>query len=150
MTKSLFNPADREALSLRFAALEPDSQRHWGKMNSAQMLQHCSRGLEAATGNRITPQLFIGKLISWIVRGPALGEKPLGRNSPTDPSFVVTDERDFNQERTYLATILDRFVQRGPESAAKATHAFFGKMSGDEWGRLMYKHLDHHLRQFGV
>lgn len=148
--ESLFNPADREALSLRLAALEPDSQRRWGKMNPAQMLQHCSRGLEAATGDRPTKQLFLGKLVAPFIRGLALGKRPFGHNSPTDPSFIVPDERDFNLECLRLATILDRFIQRGPESAAKATHAFFGTMSGEEWGRLMYKHLDHHLRQFGV
>ncbi|GLH74590.1 hypothetical protein GETHLI_30920 [Geothrix limicola] len=148
--ESLFNPADREALSVRLAALEADTPHRWGKMNPAQMLQHCSRGLEAATGDRPMKQLFIGKILGPLVRRLALGKRPMGRNSPTDPSFVVLDVRDFNAERIRLATIIDRFVQRGPESAGKATHAFFGRMSGDEWGRLMYKHLDHHLRQFGV
>ena len=46
--------------------------------------------------------------------------------------------------------MIDRFVQRAPESAGRCTHAFFGRLNGDEWGRLMYKHIDHHLRQFGV
>jgi len=150
MTESLFNPADREALSIRLAAIEPQSQRLWGKMNPAQMFDHCARGLEAATGDRPMQQVFLGKLLTPFIRGMILGRKPFGRNSPTDPTFVVSDARDFNQECTRLATMIDRFVQRGPESAAKATHAFFGKLSGDEWGRLMYKHLDHHLRQFGA
>lgn len=148
--ESLFNPADRESLSVRLAALEADTRHLWGKMDAAQMLQHCSRGLEAATGDRPMKQLFLGKVLGPFVRRMALGKRPLGRNAPTDPSFVVLDVRDFNAERIRLATILDRFIQRGPESAGKATHAFFGRLNGDEWGRLMYKHLDHHLRQFGV
>jgi len=150
MMNSLFNPADREALSLRLAALEPGAQRQWGKMNPAQMLHHCACGLEAATGDRPMKQIFLGKILAPFVRGMALGERPFSRNSPTDPTFVISDARDFDVERTRLATILDRFVQRGPGSASAATHAFFGKLSGDEWGRLMFKHLDHHLRQFGV
>jgi len=148
--ESLFVPADREALSLRLAALEADSPRRWGKMDPAQMLHHCACGLEAATGDRPMKQRFLGRLLAPLIKSLALGKRPFGRNSPTDPSFIVKGSRNFDLERTRFATILDRFVQRGPEGAAKATHAFFGKLSGEAWGRLMWKHLDHHMRQFGV
>ena len=147
---SLFHPADREALSRRIAALEPAAQRQWGKMDPAQALLHCAIGLEAATGSRPMKQVFLGKLITPFIRGRVLGPKPFRKNSPTDPTFVVSDARDFEAERTRFATTIDPFIQRGPGAAAKETHAFFGRLSGDEWGRLMYKHLDHHLRQFGV
>ena len=147
---SLFNPADRDALSRRLANLEAGSQRRWGKMDAAQMLYHCSLGLEAATGDRPTDQVLLGKLLAPLVRGLFLGRRPFSRNAPTHPTFQVSDARSFDAELTRLATIIDRFIQRGPESAAKQTHAFLGRMSGDDWGRLMYKHLDHHLRQFGL
>jgi hypothetical protein len=147
---NLFNPADRESLSRRLAALEPTSVRQWGKMNPAQMLQHCSRGLEAALGDRITEQLFLGKLFAPLFKGMVLGPRRFSRNSPTHPTFVIPDARDFDQEITRLATIIDRFVQRGPEAIGRFPHGFLGLISGEEWGRLMYKHLDHHLRQFGV
>lgn len=148
--KNLFTPADRESLSHRLATLEPGAQRQWGRMDAAQMLLHCARSLEAATGDRPTKQVFLGKLVTPFIRGFVLGEKPWGKNGPTDPSFVVSNACDFEAERIRLATLIDRFVRRGPEGAAKETHAFFGKLSGSEWGRLMYKHLDHHLRQFGI
>lgn len=146
---SLFVPADRESLALRLATLEPDSPRRWGKMDSAQMLLHCALTLEAATGVRPMQQSFLGRVLGPVIRPLALGKRPFGRNSPTNPAFVVTGPREFEAARIHLATLLDRFVQRGPDAAAKATHAFFGRLSGDEWGRLMHKHLDHHLRQFG-
>ena len=95
-------------------------------------------------------QVFLGKLVTPFIRRTVLGEKPFRKNVPTDPTFVVSDRRDFEEERTRLATLIDRFVQHGPESAGRYPHAFFGRLSGDEWGRLMYKHIDHHLRQFGV
>ncbi len=148
--KSLFNPTDRESLSLRLATLEPDTTRQWGKMDPAQMLLHCAIGLEAVTGGRPMKQVFLGKLVTPFIRGRVLGEKPFRRNVPTAPAFVVSDRRDFEEERTRLATLVDRFIQRGAESAGKQTHPFFGRLSGEEWGRLMYKHLDHHLRQFGL
>jgi Protein of unknown function (DUF1569) len=147
---NLFNPVDRESISRRLATLEPTSVRQWGKMNPAQMLQHCSRGLEAALGDRITEQLFFGKLLAPLFKGRVLGPRGFSRNSPTHPTFVISDARDFDQEITRLATIIDRFVQRGPESAGRFPHGFLGRISGEEWGRLMYKHLDHHLKQFGV
>jgi hypothetical protein len=119
-------------------------------MDPAQMLLHCARGLEAATGDRPMKQVFLGKLITPFIRGMILGERPFRKNAPTDPRFVVADARDFEAERIRLATLIDRFVQRGPECVGKTTHTFFGRLNGDEWGRLMYKHLDHHLRQFGA
>jgi hypothetical protein len=62
----------------------------------------------------------------------------------------VTDDRDFESERRRLTDIINRFCELGPENASKQTHSFFGRLSGEEWGFLMYKHLDHHFRQFGA
>lgn len=148
--KSLYDPADREALLSRVTTLRPEATRQWGKMEAAQMLCHCSRALETATGDRPMKQKFLGKLVTPFIRSSVLGEKPFGKNAPTDPTFVVSDERDFAKERTRLVGLINRFVERGAAAAAKESHAFFGKLSGAEWGQLMYKHIDHHLRQFGA
>jgi hypothetical protein len=147
--KTLFDDADRASLLQRLAALQPDAPRQWGKMNAAQMLTHCARAIEAATGDRPMKQKLIGKILMPFFRKSMLGEKPFGRNAPTDASFVVADEREFSTERQKLLDTIAKFVQRGPDAAAKETHAFFGAMTGQEWGETMYKHLDHHLRQFG-
>jgi hypothetical protein len=147
--KSLFDPADRQSLLQRIAALDPGSARQWGKMNPAQMLCHCSRALETATGERPMKQALIGKILMPFFRSSILGEKPFKKNSPTDPTFVVTEERDFAAERARLNGLIDRFVANGAPYAGTQMHAFFGKMTGQEWGELMYKHIDHHLRQFG-
>ncbi|MEK6373430.1 MAG: DUF1569 domain-containing protein [Acidobacteriota bacterium] len=147
--KSLFVPADRESLLQRIQALEPDTARQWGKMNPAQMLCHCSRALETGTGDRPMKQKLVGKILMPFFRSSILGEKPFSKNSPTDPTFVVSDEREFAAERARLTGLIDRFVANGAAQAGTQTHAFFGKMTGEEWGELMYKHIDHHLRQFG-
>jgi hypothetical protein len=148
--RSLFNAADRKSISERLGALEAGSSRQWGKMNAGQMLAHCSAAIETATGDRPMKQAFIGKILAPFVRKSILGDKPFSRNSPTDPTFVIRDERDFGAERERLINLINRFAQRGPIETGKATHAFFGKISGDEWGQLMYKHIDHHLQQFGL
>lgn len=147
--KSLFNPTDRDEVTARLGALQPESARAWGKMNPAQMLCHCARAIEAATGDRPMKQKLIGRILMPFVRSSILGAKPFSRNSPTDPTFVVSETCDFAAERTRLLALINTFAERGETAAAKETHAFFGKMTGKEWGELMYKHIDHHLRQFG-
>ena len=147
--KTLFEAADRESLVARINALEPKAARQWGKMDPAQMLCHCARALEFATSETPMKQKFIGKILAPLVRKSALGETPFSKNSPTDPAFVVASEVDFAAEKAHLLALVDRFVQRGPAAAGNVTHVFFGKLTGDEWGSLMYKHIDHHLRQFG-
>lgn len=146
---TLFDQADRAELLSRLANLKPASTRLWGKMTPAQMLAHCSRVLETAVGITPRKQALLGKIVTPFIRSMIVGEKPFGRNSPTDPKFVISDERDFDAERKRLVELVELFAQRGPEAAGKATHSFFGKLSGEEWGTLSYKHLDHHLRQFG-
>jgi hypothetical protein len=147
--KSLFDDGDRAALLNRIANLPPEAVRQWGKMSPAQMLCHCSQALETSTGDRPMKQKLLGKILTPFIRSSILGAKPFGKNAPTDPTFVVSGDRDFAGEKTRLVGLIDRFVQRGPAAAANETHAFFGKLSGPEWGELMYKHIDHHLQQFG-
>ena len=148
--KTLFDPADRNALETRIRSLGPENQRLWGKMNAAQMLCHCQRPIETVVGDKPMKQAFIGKLIVPFIRKSIFSEKPFGKNAPTDPTFVVADERQLDAERDQLLKLIDRMVERGPDPAGKATHSFFGKLSGAEWGELMYKHIDHHLQQFGA
>lgn len=147
---SLFDAAHRETLLHRLNALGPESPRQWGKMDAAQMLRHCALALETATGDRPMKQKLLGKLLTPFIRSMVLGEKPFSHDSPTDPVFRVTDPRDFKAEKARLEELIAKFVQRGEIQAARQTHAFFGQLTGAEWGGLMHKHLDHHLRQFGV
>ena len=147
--KTLFFEADREEILKRIDRLQPAAAREWGKMAPAQALAHCSVALEAGTGDKPRKQGLAGRLLAPFFRGRILGEPPFPKNSPTDPTFVVSDERDFAAEKKRLLSVVGRFCQLGPSNAAKQTHSFLGRMSGEEWGVMMYKHLDHHLRQFG-
>jgi uncharacterized protein DUF1569 len=149
--KNLFEAAWVEEVKERMAQLRPDSERLWGTMNPAQALAHCSRGIELAVGDRIPPRLLLGRIIGRIVKPMALGnDEPMRRNSPTVKGLVVQDERDLVVERQRLRELIDRFVAGGPGGCTKHPHSFFGRLTPEEWATLMYKHLDHHLRQFGV
>ena len=147
---NLYEAADRQKILERLGRLREGATRQWGKMDPAQMCAHCVAALEVGAGDVVKQHSFIGKVLGRFVKGSLLGEKPFSKNSPTDPSFVVTDPRDFARERARLVEIVRRFGEEGASAADGRMHSFFGRLKGDEWGVLMYKHLDHHLRQFGA
>jgi len=149
MNDNLFQPAARTRIEDRIRALRPDAARLWGKMDAPAMLAHCALGLEAATGDLPMKQKFIGKLLGPFFRGMLLGPKPFARNAPTAPELLSPDPAAFEAEKARLLADVDRFCGAGPGSASLYTHGFLGRLSGEEWGRIMYKHLDHHLLQFG-
>lgn len=74
------------------------------------------------------------------------------RNSNTAPELLVDNEvaSDFEYERRRLLASIETFIARGPQGCSTDVHAFFGHLTPDEWGALIYKHLDHHLRQFAA
>ena len=148
--ETFFNASDRAAIELRLAALQPSSVRQWGKMNPGQAIAHCAAAMEMACGIRKKDQAVIGRIFAPFVKARFLGDKPFGRNGPTDPDLIVANERDLAAERARMLSLIDQFYRSGEAGAAGKVHSFFGRLRGDEWGRLMYKHLDHHLRQFGA
>jgi hypothetical protein len=149
--KTLYQPARVEEIKQRLAQLQPDSSRLWGKMNAPQVVAHCAAGIELATGDRISPRLFLGRIVGQIIKPLALGnDEPMRRNSPTINCLVIDGERNLEPERQRLYALIDHFAAAGPTGCTKHPHAFFGKLTPEEWAELMYKHLDHHLRQFGA
>ena len=149
--KNLFEVTTVEEVKERMAVLRADSARQWGKMNAAQAVEHCSRGMELALGDRRPPRLLVGRILGPMVKAKAFVEaEPMRKNSPTVPGLAVTDVRDLDRERERLCGLIDRFAAGGPKVCTDHPHSFFGRLTPDEWSAWMYKHLDHHLRQFGV
>ena len=149
MTGNLFTAADRAALDGRIRALKPDAPRQWGKMEAPAMLAHCALAIDTATGDHPMKQKLIGKILAPFFRGALLGPKPFGRNAPTAPELLTAHPGPFEGERARLLASIEKFCGAGPASASLYTHGFLGRLSGEEWGIAMYKHVDHHLRQFG-
>jgi hypothetical protein len=149
--KHLFDPAAAEELKARLARLQPDSPRQWGEMSPAQAVAHCAAGFQLASGEIRPPRMLIGRLIGRLIKPLALGnDEPMRRNSPTVPGMEVTEERELHPERERLTALIDRFVAAGPAGCTTHPHGFFGPLTPDEWAVLMYKHVDHHLRQFAA
>ncbi len=149
--KNLFDAATADDVKARLVCLRPESQRRWGSMNAAQAVAHCARGVELALGDRRPPRLWLGRILGLIVKPMALrNDEPMRRNSPTVKELVVQDARDLGTERQRLCELIDRFAAAGPAGCTTHPHSFFGRLTPQEWAILMYKHLDHHLRQFGA
>jgi len=148
--KNLFQEDAVDELIARMETLTPTSQGLWGKMTVAQAMAHCQVAMEVALGDRSLKRVMIGRIIGPLVKGQFLGEKPIGKNSPTDPAFMISGDRELDVERDRLETLIRRFQISGATDHAKRTHSFFGPMPPDEWARLMYRHIDHHLQQFGA
>ncbi len=148
--KNLFEPEGFDDVIPRIGKLQPDSPRQWGKMDVAQMLAHCSATLDMAAGQLNPPRMFIGWLIGPFVKPIFTNEKPLSRSSPTDPRLVVSDRREFLREQEQLKLKVRQFHEGGEAQCTRHPHPFFGPLSPQDWSCGMYKHLDHHLRQFGA
>ncbi|MCU0356572.1 MAG: DUF1569 domain-containing protein [Cyclobacteriaceae bacterium] len=150
MMKNLFNPDDAKEIIDRIDRLTPQTQALWGKMNAAQMMAHCSILMRIARGLDKPKRRLLGVLLGPLVKKTFFGEKPYPKSSPTDPTFIVADSRVFEEEKQKLIEHIKTFSQGGPDACTNHPNPFFGKLTPDEWARGQYKHIDHHLQQFGV
>jgi hypothetical protein len=148
--ETLYHPQARQDILSRLARLNPQSPRQWGKMDAAQMLGHCSAVLEVVTGQKNPPRLFIGRILAPFLRSSFTSDQPFKKNNPTHKTFIVADQRDFDRERNQLVGLVNQFGEGGEAKCTRHPHAFFGPLTPREWGIGMYKHLDHHLKQFGA
>ena len=148
--KNLFEKEAVEEIISRIDALQPTFQRQWGKMDAAQMMAHCSAALDMASGRLNLKRVLIGRLLGPFVRPIFSNEKPFSRNNPTAKELVFSTPQDFQRERELLREKIRQFHEGGEAKCTRHPHPFFGPLTPQEWSRGMYKHLDHHLRQFGA
>ena len=147
---NLFDPATAADIFLRIEKLQPDCKALWGKMNGAQMLSHVQAPIEVALGDKQLKRTLIGFLFGRIARKKLFNAKPYPVNLPTDTTFVRKGDHHFDTEKQKLIMMLNRFVSGGYEGLSQLPHPFFGKLTPAEWSIGMYKHIDHHFKQFGA
>lgn len=149
--KSIFDAVHNKELVERIAILKADSPAQWGSMNAAQMLAHCEQALRTAFGDLKLPRRFIGMLLgNWAKKRLLTNDKAFDRNMPTDKAFVMKETYDFAEKQRAVIELVERFVKQGRSVLTTEPHPFFGSMTVEQWDVLHVKHLDHHLRQFGV
>jgi hypothetical protein len=147
MTNSIFHKAGNEAMIVRINSLTPESQALWGKMTVDQMCKHCTSAIVVAFGKRIKVNFlmrFLGKMMK-----EKIFNSEFKKNSPTAKEFVFTDHYNFQEAKNDFITEFKKFAE-GHQSIKTTDHPFWGKMTYEDWNKLMWNHVDHHLRQFGV
>ena len=114
------------------------------------MLAHCAEVQEVSNGKELKNTPLVAKMLKGMIRKMVVGEKPFPRNTKTHPQYKQTSDRDFGTEKSGLCNALDDFINADKNSSGQSKHPLFGEMTTEEKGWSMYKHLDHHLKQFGV
>ncbi|MBN9653375.1 DUF1569 domain-containing protein [Halobacillus sp. GSS1] len=147
---NIFEITYTDELLNRIENLSVDSQPKWGKMDVSQMLAHCSAFQDIAMGYSFPPRGWLGLLVGRFAKPIFYNDKPLDHNMSTIPTILIKSKKDFNIEREKLKQKIIIFQKNGPKACTDHPHPFFGKLTSDQWGKGIYKHLDHHLKQFGV
>ncbi len=147
---SMFEPATYQEFTSRIDRLSPESKRQWGRMSVQQMICHLSDALKGTLGeipSTFKPNFLASRLGHFIILNAPI---PKGKAS-TVPEFQQTQPGDWTRDVATLKGYLERVVARARTAdAVWGIHPRFGKLTREEWGKLLARHLDHHLRQFGV
>ncbi|MEP3837291.1 MAG: DUF1569 domain-containing protein [Algibacter sp.] len=149
--KNIFETKETEAVVNRINSLSPTTQPLWGKMSADQMLAHCNVAYEMIFEDKHPkPTGFTKLMLKLFVKNTVVNDKPYKKNSRTAPQFVISDTKNFVEEKARLTDYLWKVQGLGEEHFdGKESHSF-GPLSSQEWNNMFYKHLDHHLNQFGV
>jgi hypothetical protein len=146
--KNLFDAVVKQDIIVRINKLTPESKPLWGKMNVSQMLAHLQVPIGVADGTQKLKRTLFGRIVGPMVKSIIYNDKPFKRSLPTDPSFVMFgSEKDFETEKQKLLVMVNNFTET---AIVNETHVFFGKLTKEQWSKGTWKHLDHHLQQFGV
>jgi hypothetical protein len=147
--KTMWDASCQRDIRDRIARLSPAHKGEWGKMSAPQMVCHLAESLKMALGDLPVARKHVP------IRYPPLKQlivyiAPFPKNVPTAPELVARPPRAWNADVADLQSLVDRFVARQSETAPWAEHPAFGRLSRRAWGVLVYRHMDHHLRQFGA
>lgn len=148
---NIFDAKETELVIDRVNKLSPTTRPIWGKMSADQMLAHCNITYEMAFENKHKkPNGFTKLMLKLFVKNIVVGKRPYKKNSKTAPQFLITNARNFVEEKARLTDYLKKAQDLGEDYFdGKESHSF-GKLTKQEWNIMFYKHLDHHLSQFGV
>jgi len=148
--RSLRDPAGRSAILERLARLTPNHERHWGKMEAAQLLPHLADGVRLALGEKKLEGPPKRGLKATVFRYLAIHRLPWPEGKIQSPAGAFkTTSAGWEQDRQIVVGLIERFAVAGPGQLA-AEHPSFGRMGPRDWDVLQYRHMDHHLRQFGA
>lgn len=148
---NIFTKAVADEVIERINALTPTTQGKWGKMSVDQMLAHCNVSYELIYDNiHPKPNFLMKFVLKTFVKKVVTNEVPYKQSSSTAPQFIMNGDKDFEAERKRLIGYIIKTQQLGESYFdGKESHSF-GALNKTEWSNMFYKHLNHHLTQFGV
>lgn len=148
---NIFTKIVSDQIISRIVKLTPKTVNLWGKMNVSQMLAHCNVTYEMAFENiHPKPNFIMGLILKTFVKKTVVNENPYKKNNPTAPAFLIKDEKNFELEKKRLIEYISKSQQLGESYFDGKESLSFGKLNTIEWNNMLYKHLNHHLGQFGV
>jgi len=151
MLPNIFLPETTNEFIRRINCLSGNEKPLWGKMNVGQMFSHCCLPYQQILGeNTDRPPLFMRTLMQWFFRKSMTNDQPYKQNLPTGPAFIRSGIHEVESERQALIAYVEAIANFGADRMAAIPSLSLGKLSAEEWSNMLYKHLDHHLRQFGV
>ena len=147
--KTIFDKETKAELINRIDALKENAPSQWGKMNAYQMVKHCRLWEEMTQSKTNLKRAFIGRIFGRIALKAVVGNTdPLKRSTPTIPSLIIKESAgDFEAEKKRWISNIEQYANFENDNFR---HVFFGKMTREQIGQMVYKHIDHHLRQFNA
>lgn len=149
---NIFTKQVSDQIITRINALNSTFEPKWGKMSVSQMLSHCCVTYEMVfdENKHPKPNFFMGILLKFLIKKTVVNPDPYKHNLQTAPMFIITDSKDFEAEKHRLIDYINQTQQLGEDFFdGKESHSF-GTLTKNQWNTMFYKHLDHHLKQFGV
>lgn len=146
--KSLFETDARTEILERLARLQEGMTPKWGKMSVGQMVWHCQVPLKVGIQNK-PPKKKPNPLIAMFFKKGMYSDKPWRKNLPTSPLAKAKETKQLGSELPELKALVEEFHALKDRKDWNP-HPLFGVFTAEQWGQMQYKHLDHHLTQFGV
>ncbi|MGL6119618.1 MAG: DUF1569 domain-containing protein [Fusobacteriaceae bacterium] len=147
---SFYDVVSKAEIICRIGKLTPNSNAVWGKMSADQMCKHCSLVLDSALGKlNYKPNLPL-RIIGRIIKNKVVYGEVMAKEKPTHKNLVITKNYNLEEVKLELLERVNNFSIEGKNATKNRKHPFFGNLTCEEWDLLMWKHLDHHLTQFGV
>lgn len=148
---NIFTPEVTSEVINRINKIEPTTKPQWGKMNASKVMSHLCVSYEMAFEDiHKKPNAFVKFLLKSFVKKGVVNENPYPINSRTAPAFIIVEEKDFETEKARLINYIKKTQELGSTYFDNKESNSFGNLTTQEWNNLFYKHLDHHLKQFGV
>ncbi len=148
---TMFDDAARAAMFARLDRLTPGTQRQWGSLTPAQMVFHLNAQMQNVLGEihvapRPTPPMFKWPLFHWLIIDSGMSWP---KSTPTAPQYLSDAPGELEALVPQLKARVERMIATG-EATAATVHPAFGPLDGATMGRLLWRHWNHHLTQFGL